>query len=156
MTQPDWLAIHIFYAANPQPLLVDCVGPLLTELNEQNLLNRHFFINYWLEGPHVRLRLKPATAADEPEVARQAEAAITRFLQRRPALYEMGFGYLGELYDILFDLEFPQGKPAELIGPDGQMLLQKNNSFAYRAYEPEYGKYGGPAGVDLAEWHFAY
>jgi thiopeptide-type bacteriocin biosynthesis protein len=152
----DWLAIHIFYAANPRPLLVECVGPLVRRLEERGLLSGHFFINYWLEGPHVRLRLKPATAAGAPEVRAEAQAAITAFLGRRPALYEMGFGYLGELYDILFELEFPGGRPAELIGPDGRMLLQSNNSYAYRPYEPEYGKYGGPAGVALAEWHFAH
>lgn len=151
-----WTAIHIFYAANPQPLLVNCVAPLLRGLTERRRLAGHFFINYWLEGPHVRLRLRPATPADEPAVKAEAEAAISQFLRTRPALYEMGFGYLGELYDILFELEFPQGKPAELIGPDGQMRLAPNNSFAYRPYEPEYGKYGGPDGVALAEWHFQH
>ncbi|MGW5640608.1 lantibiotic dehydratase C-terminal domain-containing protein, partial [Streptomyces sp. NPDC003832] len=51
-----WQAVHVFYAANPQPLLVNCVGPLISELREDGLLAGHFFINYWLEGPHVRLR----------------------------------------------------------------------------------------------------
>ena len=36
------------------------------------------------------------------------------------------------------------------------MTLRPNNSFAYQPYEPEYGKYGGPAGVELAEWHFRH
>lgn len=149
-----WLAVHIFYAANPQPLLVQCVGPLVHELTEDGLLAGHFFINYWLEGPHVRLRLRPATPAAAGEVRARAEAGIAAFLRRRPALYEMGHGYLGELYNTLFALEFPAGPPADLIGADGQMRLRPNNSFSFRPYEPEYGKYGGPAGVALAEWHF--
>lgn len=152
----QWLAIHVFYAANPQPLLVECVGPLVRDLTERGLIAGHFFINYWLEGPHVRLRLRPRTEADIPEVRATAEAALTRFLQTRPALYAMGHGYLGELYEILFALEFPQGKPAELIDANGQMKLQANNSFSYRPYEPEYGKYGGPEGIALAEWHFQH
>lgn len=152
----NWLALHVFYAANPQPLLVECVGPLVRDLTEQNLLAGHFFINYWLEGPHVRLRLRPRTPADEPAVRERAEAAVSRFLKARPALYAMGTGYLRELYDILFALEFPDGKPAELIDANGQMLLQANNSFSYRRYEPEYGKYGGPAGIEVAEWHFQH
>jgi hypothetical protein len=152
----EWLAVHVFYAANPQPLLTGCVGPLVRELTERNLLAGHFFINYWLEGPHVRLRLRPRTAADEPAVRAMAEEAITRYLKARPALYAMGTGYLGELYDILFALEYPQGKPAELVDADGRMKLAANNSYSWRPYEPEYGKYGGPEGIDVAEWHFQH
>lgn len=150
----QWQAVHIFYAANPQPLLVDCVGPLVRELTADGLLAGHFFINYWLEGPHVRLRLRPSTPAATDEVRARATTAIEAFLQRRPALYAMGHGFLGELYNKLFQLEFRDGPPADLIGPDGQMRLQPNNSYSFRPYEPEYGKYGGPAGVALAEWHF--
>ncbi|MDM4718722.1 lantibiotic dehydratase C-terminal domain-containing protein [Micromonospora sp. WMMA1363] len=152
----QWLALHVFYAANPQPLLVECVAPLIRELTAQNLLAGHFFINYWLEGPHVRLRLRPRTPADEPAVRAGAEAAVSRFLATRPALYAMGTGYLRELYDILFALEFPDGRPAELVDANGQMLLRPNNSYSYRPYEPEYGKYGGPAGIEVAEWHFQH
>ncbi|MCM4080905.1 lantibiotic dehydratase C-terminal domain-containing protein [Paractinoplanes hotanensis] len=151
-----WLAIHIFYGGSARPMLTDCIRPLVEELRGRNLLDRYFFINYWLEGPHVRLRLKPRTVADEPAVRAVADAAIQRFLTERPALYEMNAGYRAELYNLLFDLEFPQGKPAELVGPDGNVQMQPNNSFSYRPYEPEYGKYGGPAGVALAEWHFEY
>lgn len=156
-TEPGrWLAIHVFYGGNARPMLVECVRPLVDELTDQGLLGGYFFINYWLEGPHVRLRLKPRTAADEPAVRAAAEAAIQRFLTVRPALYEMDAGYRGELYNALFALEYPQGKPPELVDPHGNMLMQPNNSFSYRAYEPEYGKYGGEAGVALAEWHFQY
>jgi len=151
-----WLALHVFYAANPQPLLAECVAPLVADLREAGLLDGYFFINYWLEGPHVRLRLRPVDDEAEAEVRRRAEAAIGAFLARRPALYAMGFGYLGELYDILFALEYPQGKPAELMNADGTMRLAPNNSYSYRAYEPEYGKYGGVEGVALAEWHFEH
>ena len=60
-TEPagDWLAFHIFYAANPRPMMVDCIRPLLAELTGDGLISGYFFINYWLEGPHVRLRLRP-------------------------------------------------------------------------------------------------
>ncbi len=36
------------------------------------------------------------------------------------------------------------------------MNLRPNNSHAPMPYEPEYGKYGGPAGIELAEWHFRH
>ena len=151
-----WLAIHVFYGGNARPMLVQCVRPLIDELTAQGRLAGYFFINYWLEGPHLRLRLKPRTAADEPAVRAAAEAAINRYLAERPALYDMNGGYRGELYNTLFALEFPHGKPAELVDADGNMVIQPNNCYRYRAYEPEYGKYGGPDGIALAEWHFQH
>lgn len=77
----EWIALHVFYAASPQPMLVNCVRPLVDGLTADGLLAGHFFINYWLEGPHVRLRLRPARAEAAPEVKRRAEEALTAFLR---------------------------------------------------------------------------
>nr|WP_107482054.1 lantibiotic dehydratase C-terminal domain-containing protein [Streptomyces sp. JHA26] len=151
-----WQALHVFYAANPQPLLVNCVGPLIAGLKEDGLLAGHFFINYWLEGPHVRLRLRPASEEATAEVRRRAEEAVDAFLRARPALYEVDSGFLNEFYNALFEIEFPEGDRGDFLGADGRMRLRPNNSRSYEPYEPEYGKYGGPAGVALAEWHFAH
>ena len=128
--------MHIYYAASPQPLLTQCVAPLLDDLHGDGLLADHFFINYWLEGPHVRLRLRPADPELEPEVRRRAEEAVTAFLRRRPALYNVQRGFLSELYNTLFDLELDDIERAEHIGPDGRMKVRPNNSFAYLPYEP--------------------
>ncbi|MFE6282168.1 lantibiotic dehydratase C-terminal domain-containing protein [Streptomyces sp. NPDC057877] len=151
-----WQATHIFYAANPQPLLVHCVGPLVAGLKQDGLLAGHFFINYWLEGPHVRLRLRPVTEQAADEVRRRAEEAVDAFLRARPALYEVDSGFLNEFYNTLFEIEFPEGDRGRFMGEDGRMRLRPNNSRSCEPYEPEYGKYGGPAGVALAEWHFAH
>ncbi|MGF1429239.1 lantibiotic dehydratase C-terminal domain-containing protein [Kitasatospora sp. LaBMicrA B282] len=150
----DWQAYHVFYAASPRPLLLNCVRPLVAELTGEGLLAGYFFINYWLEGPHLRLRLRPASPAAAGPVGERAEAAITEFLRRRPALYEVKDSFFAELYNTLFELEYREEDRARLLGPDGRMRLRPNNSFSAEPYEPEYGKYGGPAGVALAEWHF--
>ncbi|MFE0046049.1 lantibiotic dehydratase C-terminal domain-containing protein [Streptomyces albireticuli] len=152
-----WQALHIHYAANPAPLMTRCVGPLVEGLLADGLLESHFFINYWLEGPHVRLRLKPATEADTEAVLARAEEAVAAFLRERPALYEVdSSGFLNEFYNTLFELEFPEDERADFLAPDGRMKLRPNNTFSRQPYEPEYGKYGGPAGVALAEWHFRH
>ncbi|MFR9796946.1 lantibiotic dehydratase C-terminal domain-containing protein [Streptomyces sp. MS06] len=152
----DWLAVHVFYAASPRPLLLQCVRPLVDALTEEGLLAGWFFINYWLEGPHLRLRLKPARPADAAAVRERAHTALEAFLRERPALYEVKAGFLAELYETLFTLEYSEEQRAAYLGPDGRMVLRPNNTFEDRPYEPEYGKYGGPAGVALAEWHFQH
>ena len=152
----EWQALHVFYAASPRPLLLECVKPLVDELTAEGLLAGHFFINYWLEGPHVRLRLKPAGPEAAEEVSRRSQEAVAAFLRRRPALYEVKNTYFADLYNTLFDLEFPGEQRDRLLGPDGKMRLRPNNSFSVEPYEPEYGKYGGVHGVELAEWHFQH
>ena len=151
-----WQAFHIFYAANPQPLLLQCVRPLVQELTADRVVTGYFFINYWLQGPHVRLRLRPASVRDAPEVRERAERAIEHFLRTRPALYEVGPGFLNELYNTLFDLEIPEDERPRFLGPDGRMELRPNNTCHREVYEPEYDKYGGAAGIELAEWHFRH
>ncbi|WP_328321411.1 lantibiotic dehydratase C-terminal domain-containing protein [Streptomyces sp. NBC_00388] len=152
----EWLAVHVFYAASPRPLLLQCVKPLVDDLTQEGLLDGYFFINYWLEGPHLRLRLRPRRAAGAPVVRERTHAALAAFLRERPALYEVKAGFLAELYETLFTLEYTGEQRAQFVGDDGRMRLRPNNSFEDRPYEPEYGKYGGPGGVSLAEWHFQH
>jgi hypothetical protein len=149
-----WQALHIFYTASSRPLITDCLKPLIDDLSADGLLAGYFFINYWVEGPHVRLRLKPSSAAVTTEVNRRAQAAIQAFLRRRPALYDVQGELFTTLYDTLFKLEFTPEEREPFIDADGRMRLRPNNTCSHERYEPEYDKYGGPAGVALAEWHF--
>ncbi|WP_051811630.1 lantibiotic dehydratase C-terminal domain-containing protein [Kitasatospora sp. MBT63] len=152
-----WQALHVFYAANPRPLLLQCVHPLIRSLRDEQLLSGYFFINYWLEGPHVRLRLKPATPDATDEIRHRARHAVDDFLRARPALYDVeASGFRADMYNTLFGLEYPDKDQEQLKSPDGRMRLRPNNTASFEPYEPEYGKYGGPAGVALAEWHFEH
>ncbi|MFC8074351.1 lantibiotic dehydratase C-terminal domain-containing protein [Streptomyces sp. NPDC057307] len=157
MTVPaDWQATHVFYAANPRPFLLQCVRPLVAELEAEGLIDNYFFMNYWLEGPHVRLRLKPADEAAAPAVRARTEQAVDAFLAERPALYEVDSGFLNDFYNTLFEIEFPGSERGHYMDDQGRMNLRPNNSRSAEPYEPEYGKYGGPAGIELAEWHFRH
>ena len=151
-----WQAVHVFYASSTRPLLLQCVKPLIDELTADGLLAGYFFINYWLEGPHLRLRLRPVAEDVVQTVRDRATRAIEEFLRVRPALYHVEDGFFSDLYGTLFELEYPEDQREKLLGPDGAMRLRPNNSYSFEPYEPEYGKYGGPAGVELAEWHFQH
>lgn len=155
MTTPaPWQAHHIFYTAQSRPVLTECVGPLVRSLRERGLIHRYFFINYWLEGPHVRLRFQPTNTAVAQLVQDETEAAITAFLARRPALYSVQADFFVDLQNTLLDLEFTPQEKQQYLDSKGGMRQRDNNTFSRELYEPEYLKYGGPVGVDLAEWHF--
>ncbi|MET7969455.1 thiopeptide-type bacteriocin biosynthesis protein [Micromonospora sp. NPDC005305] len=152
----DWLSVHVFYASNANPMLVEGVRPLVDELRAEGLISRYFFIKYWMEGPHVRLRVLPAPGADPAVVKARVDEAIAAFLRRRPALYEVDSEGLGDLYKQMFLAEYGRERWDEEYGPDGVMPMRANNSWHHIPYEREYGRYGGPAGMELAEWHFEH
>lgn len=152
----DWLAYHVFYASDSNPILVEAVRPLVRQLREEGLVDRWFFIKYWLEGPHVRVRLRPSTPAARDEVHRRTAEALDAFLARRPALYETDADVVGELYKDMFLAEYSQEQWDEAYGRDGTMPMRPNNSWARYDYEPEYHRYGGADGIALAEWHFMH
>jgi hypothetical protein len=135
-------------------MLTDCIRPLIDGLRRDRLLAGYFFVNYWLEGPHLRLRLRPSTGEATDEVCRRAEAAITEYVRSRPALYDIDPGKYSETFDAMFALEFRPDEREQYVDEQGVMRLERNNTYKYVPYEPEYGKYGGVAGVALGEWHF--
>jgi len=152
----EWVAIHVFYMAKARPMVRLCIKPLIEDLVGRGLLANYFFIHYWVEGPHLRLPLRPSSAAATEEVKTRTEAAINDFLRVRPALYDLNEEFFVDLYNKLFQLEFAPEEQVKYLNDSGRMRQRPNNSFSYEDYEPELGKYGGPAGIELAEWHFRH
>lgn len=150
----DWMAFHVFYASDANPVLAECVRPLVAGLRADGLLDRWFFIKYWEEGPHLRIRLRPSSSDVAEEVRRRARAALEDHLRSRPALYEIRAEDLQDLYRKMYLAEYGQERWDSTYGVDGVMPVQANNTVVERPYEPELDRYGGPGGVDLAEWHF--
>jgi len=149
-----WLSSHIFYNNDPHPLLAGCVLPLVELLKEHRLIDRYFFIRYWEGGPHVRLRLAPAPGVTDDEIKKVAEPHLTAFLRRRPSLFDHRTRTMGPMYARLYEVEYGKPKLLEKYGPDGEIPYYPNNSFCYVDYEPEWARYGGEVGMDLAERHF--
>jgi Lantibiotic biosynthesis dehydratase C-term len=156
MMKNQWISLHIFYYGNQNQLLVSCIAPLIAQLRAQGLIQRYFFIKYWAEGPHIRLRLLPAVGADEEKIKYLSEAAITTFLKLRPALYSINHEKIAPIYKKLFIAEYGEAAWLTTYGEDGVMPLRPNNSFAYIPYIPETVRYGGPVAMELAEWHFEH
>ena len=69
-----WLALHIFYAANPQPLLVHCVRPLVDLLQRVSVLADVPEVDHLLLNPVIvsyrTAWVVDATAEVRPELAR--------------------------------------------------------------------------------------
>lgn len=150
----DWVALHVFYASDSNPILVEAVRPLVEDLRRDGLIDRWFFIKYWMEGPHLRVRFRPTRPAVRDEVRVRATAALEAFLTRRPALYDTDIDGLGDLYKKMYVAEYGEERYVEEYGVDGEMPFRPNNSVAELPYEQEFDRYGGPAGMAHAEWHF--
>jgi hypothetical protein len=151
----EWLAVHVFYASNPNPMLTDCVAPLVARLREEGLIRRYFFIKYWQEGPHVRLRLLPTTPADRPAVQARVEEALDAFLRVRPSLFDVDHEAVGGFHREMYVFEYGEEAWERDYGAAG-MPVRANNSYVLMKYEPEYDRYGGETGVAVAEWHFEH
>jgi thiopeptide-type bacteriocin biosynthesis protein len=151
---PEWLSFHVFYAANSNPILVEGVTPVICRLRAEGLIQRWFFIRYWLEGPHVRLRVLPARAEDAPRVRAEVREALEAVIARRPALYEADRDASADLFKQMYLAEYSEEQWNAEYGADGTMPYRDNNSVHEIAYRQELDRYGGPAGMALAEWHF--
>jgi thiopeptide-type bacteriocin biosynthesis protein len=123
-----WLSVHVFYYDAQDDLLLDCIRPLAATLRDDGVIDGFFFLRYFEEGPHVRVRTRVPDDASADAAAARIDSALHEFLTQRPSR--------GRL-------------ESNVDGP-----RNADNTFDYRLYEPEFDRYGGPAGLAVAEEHF--
>lgn len=111
-------------------LVVEVIPEMVTHFRDQQWIEQFFFIRYAEGGYHLRLRLKGAPAHLDGPVRRHLETAVAGFFTAHQALL------------------WPAGVPLT-----AQTLLD-HDCLRYATYEPELAKYGGIAGLSVAEAHF--
>jgi hypothetical protein len=134
----SWRAWHIFIAdrAISERFLVECVGPEMTALSAAGDMSSWFFIRYWENGPHIRLRVKDI--GDEA-FEQLGERLRARAASAVAASLETAGQYAGSMRFDGWHADpsalpwFDQGTVVEIM------------------YEPEYRRYGGVRGLETSE-----
>ncbi|HEU4711112.1 MAG TPA: thiopeptide-type bacteriocin biosynthesis protein [Pyrinomonadaceae bacterium] len=135
-----WHSLHIHYYDPQDALLVDAIAPLVHS-ERGPCPSRWFFLRYWKQGPHIRLRLfLDDSTADG--FLHTAQTTLREYLAIHPSTNAPPDARLKEILETIAGLEGGQPQTQELL-PD--------NTLRFDRYEPEYEKYGGEIGVALAE-----
>ena len=127
------LAVYLYYNEPWENFLSEAVLPYVKTTLQTGIATHFFFLRYWEQGPHIRLRFFGA------------ETMLQEVL--RPNLQEHFQTYFNS-------------KPSTRIEPDfassaeSDYRWQANNSMLFSQYEPEWQRYGGMQGVAIAEQHF--
>lgn len=148
-----WRAYHIFYGGSPLTILRECILPLAEEMVEQGEIVEYFFINYWLEGSHVRLRLRvnpDRVDAVDAKVLARVEGYLTEY----PSYHPMAELADNNFYESLFRGEFTEADRPKYFDEEGNPKFAENNSIEIREYEPEWLRYGGEVGMLISQRQF--
>ena len=152
-SQSSWISLHVHYNSDPHWLLKDGIAPAIRELQERDLVSQYFFIRYWEQGPHVRLRLR--TSGDKQHQSCEVAGSVIRdYLRRRPSVFRFPTPNMPASFSRLFVAEYGEQELRRKYGDTGQIPFAENNHIAQVAYSPEYQRYGGEHGVAIAERHF--
>lgn len=129
----NWLSAHLFYNEPWETFLREAVTPYIETVLKTGIAQSYFFVRYWEQGPHIRLRFK-----GDPK-------ALNEVLQ--PNLIEHFNTYFETNPSIRTDPEYPENFPLK-------HKWLSNNSIHFKSYFPEFDRYGGSSGMVLAEEQF--
>ena len=133
MSGKSWLAAYLYCAEPWEEILAGAVKPFVEEVLGNQWAENYFFIRYWERGPHIRLRFYGDTQTMEQEIKPRLVQHFEDWYAKHPSERETP--------DWVKDLP-----------PEGSWYA--NDSIQFIEYEPETERYGGPAGIGIAEQQF--
>jgi thiopeptide-type bacteriocin biosynthesis protein len=128
-----WLAAYLYYTADWEDFLIKSVKPFVETIMRQKLADQYFFIRYWENGPHIRLRFKGNDEILLSKVKPMLEDHFNSWFKKFPSERETP-EWTKKLPEK--DRWFP------------------NNTIQFIEYEPEVERYGGPVAIEIAERQF--
>ncbi|KAA5541579.1 thiopeptide-type bacteriocin biosynthesis protein [Adhaeribacter rhizoryzae] len=131
--QSGWLSAHLFYNEPWEEFLKKGVMPFVQQILTNRQAEQFFFIRYWEKGPHIRLRFKGNPEVLENQVKPKLVPYFSDYFQANPS---------------------QRTDPARLSEIPAAYQWYPNNSIQFIPYEPETERYGGEAGILIAERQF--
>jgi thiopeptide-type bacteriocin biosynthesis protein len=120
----SWLSVY-FYHIPFDPFLRQAISPFVQDVQEQKIADQWFFIRYFDNGPHIRLRFR-----GEKEIL---ETKLKPYL----------LGYFQKYFK-----EHPQ------LNPNWDPSWYAENTIRFVPYRRELSRYGGKRGILIAEEQF--
>ena len=75
-----WLSVYLFVNRTKfEQVITEFAAPFIEQLERDKLLHGFFFIRYFENGPHVRLRIKSDVAIIETEIKQRLAQEVERF-----------------------------------------------------------------------------
>ncbi|MBV7260309.1 thiopeptide-type bacteriocin biosynthesis protein [Erythrobacter crassostreae] len=133
----DWRAWHVF-VHNPvasEEVLVRCLGSEIASLSQEFDELKWFFIRYWENGPHLRIRLCNAQDTAFSRLGEKLSEAASSAAERTPSTIS----------------SFPEDMPVDGWHSSANAAPWFDEGAVLEvAYEPEIRRYGGSVAIDLA------
>lgn len=128
-----WFAVYLFYPADLDLMLQELIHPFLSSFFKEESDDAYFFIRYWENGSHIRLRMNVD-----------------------PDKQEILFAEIKNRANVFF-AQYPALMPHSELETDTTNLnpiLYSSHKVIYASYEPEITRYGNLQSMPWAETHF--
>ncbi|AMQ01767.1 hypothetical protein AY601_4949 [Pedobacter cryoconitis] len=130
--QYQWFAAYLFYPGDLDLMLRELVAPFIREFfPDEQTDAQYFFIRYWENGSHIRLRINVEYALHQV-LAKALEQKTNDFFSQYPAVRK-----------LKDSLNQPVSQP-----------LAADHAIQFSVYEPEIIRYGNQQSLSWAEQHF--
>ncbi len=132
-----WDSFHFFYHGDRDLAVRLWLGPTVAELWRRRWIETFFFIRYSLGGPHLRLRIRPASTAPDGAI----DALVTDRAAAFFAAHPCG--------DVKTHEEI-EAVNRGLVNddPEGVDAVYPNGSLHRLPFHPEIERYGGPSHLE--------
>jgi hypothetical protein len=86
MAASSWYSMRIYYYdTNKDDLLLDCIRPLLTQLQERKQVTRAYFMRHWEGGSHLRLNMFTDERVFQQEIVSHVKSVVEGYLSTHPS-----------------------------------------------------------------------
>lgn len=118
-----WQSVYIYYNASWEQFIRECLSPLMATVNDD--VEKYFFVRYFENGPHLRLRFCCFNGANLNITKQTIEYHLRNYLADCPSFREVE-----------------------------RDTFVENNTLLWTEYLPEYSRYGGTDCINYAETNF--
>lgn len=157
--QHQWFAAYLFYSGDLDLMLRELVAPFIREFFPDGQTDtQYFFIRYWENGSHIRLRINFEYALHQI-LAKVLEQRANDFFNQYPAVRKLKDPVNQNMNQavsqaVCQSVESVDQTVSQSVNQFVDQPLAADHTIQFSVYEPEIMRYGNQQSLTWAEQHF--